>query len=159
MSTMKKRQRPTSMCLSFFFDKARRFVIHFYEGFSWLRINFPTRLCRFRQAFVGPDKRLLFPTSICRFRQAFVVSDKRLSFPSSVCCFWQALVVSDKALSFSDKRFVGKSRATKQYNSHDGIPHSCPGVNAAKWPDIRFTGTHIGGPNTWYRSHTDIHQR
>jgi hypothetical protein len=92
------------MCLSFFFDKARRFVIHFYEGFSLLRINLPTQS---------------FPTSVCRFQQAFVVSDK-------------ALVVSDKALSFSDERFVGKSRATKLYYSHDGIPHSCPGVNAAK---------------------------
>ena len=93
--------------------------------------------------------RINLPTKLCRFRQVFVVSDKRLSFPTSVCCFWQALVVSDKALSFSDKRFVGKSRATKLYNSHDGIPHSCPGVNAAKWPEIRFTGTHIRGRSTW----------
>jgi hypothetical protein len=38
------------------------------------------------------------PTTLCRF-------------PTSVC-------VADKALSFSDKRFVGKSRATKLYNSH-----------------------------------------
>ncbi len=84
------------MCLSFFFDKARRFVIHFYEGFSQLRIHLPTKLCRLRQAFVVSDKHLSFLTSICRFQQAFVVSDK-------------VLVVSDEALTFSDKRFFGKS--------------------------------------------------
>jgi hypothetical protein len=42
---------------------------------------------------------------------------------------------------------------------HDGIPHSCPGINAAKWPKVHLTGTHIEGPSTWYRKHTDIHQR
>ena len=29
---------------------------------------------------------------------------------------------------FADKRFVGKSRATKLDKSHDGIPRSSPGV-------------------------------
>ena len=53
-----------------FFDKARMFVIYFYRGFSRLRINLPTKLCRFRQAFVASNKRLSFPTRLCCFRQA-----------------------------------------------------------------------------------------
>ena len=82
-------------------------------------------------------------------RRLFSAKD---NLPTSVCCFRQSFVVSNK-------RFVGNSRASKLDNSHDGIPHSCAGVNAAKWPEIRLTGTHIQGPSTWYRLHTDILQR
>jgi hypothetical protein len=70
-----------------FSDKAHLFIIYFYGGFSRLRINLPTKLCR------------------C-FRQALFVSHKALSFPTNVFCFRQALVVSDN-------RFVGKSRVPK----------------------------------------------
>ena len=48
-----------------------------------IRINLPTKLCRFRIGFVVSDKRLSFPTKLCRFRQALLVSDKALSFPTS----------------------------------------------------------------------------
>ena len=71
------------MLVIFFSDKARRVVIYFYGGFSVIRINLPTKLCRFRQGFVVSDKRLSFPTKLCRFRQALLVSDKALSFPTS----------------------------------------------------------------------------
>jgi hypothetical protein len=40
--------------------------MYFFEGFSYLRINLPTKLCRFRQAFVVSEKRLSFPTKLCR---------------------------------------------------------------------------------------------
>jgi len=37
------------------------------------------------------DKALSFPTKLCRFRQAFVVSGKALPFPTRLCRFRQAL--------------------------------------------------------------------
>jgi hypothetical protein len=59
----KKTTKTDKDVLVIFPDKARRFVKYFYEGFSQLRINLPTRVCRFRQSFVVSD--------VC-----FVVSDK-----------------------------------------------------------------------------------
>jgi hypothetical protein len=88
------------MVVILFSDKAHMFIMYFYGGFSRLRINLPTKLCR------------------C-FRQALFVSHKALSFPTNVFRFRQALVVSDN-------RFVGKLRVPKLDKTRDGMPHLRP---------------------------------
>ena len=62
--------------------------MYFFGGFSQLRINLPTRLCCFRQAFVICGKHLLFPTcalsEIREFRNWIThVTARHTRFPAS----------------------------------------------------------------------------